>query len=936
MFRKQAQIYLSVFCILMGVSVIRADDVTLEQVGEYHPDGEFYKCKIAGTRLYLSDEWGLVIYDASNPAQIRKLGEVAIPGFCSHLAVIGNYAYIGTFLSNILYIVDVRNPSQPERVKEINFNTPWPGSIHSFQHEGNRIYINASTGWWTEFGPESASVYVVDITDPPNAKILYNFHSGIYHVQIVENFMYVLGFDQLITTDISDPKRPRAASVISIPNQADPNQAEVILRVMDKYLLVIGGSEGVLVWSLRDPAHPQLIGSLGLSIWASDAVVDGNTIAIYEPEQGILLIDVSDLTNPRYMGDIPVPYMYGTTLVYGMSLENKRLYFVGTDRQLQVWDVSELSQPVLIGRHSGMKVSIMDVVVWGGYAYITNLRVGLMVLDIHDPEHPQNIAILPLPYAWPYYGTFKLAIQPPLIYLTNTWNLVVVDVSQPTHPQVLATLPLGGIAQGIDVSDGIAYIGLENGKLVIVDVSKPESPNILETLPIGSGRILDVLVRGEYVYLAFEGFDGLTVMEQFRCDSPNDMRRIANLAQGAGSVALYRDKIILASPYEGLVIVDASQIDSLSIMAVKRIGFSEGRENVVAVIGGYALLGTEWTMQVWDLRSSAFPRLASVPMPGAIYGICAQGNWVFVAVGSSFQVLRLKTDLLVDLDNDNRTTILDAKNLLEQRVGLLPPSESLVDADLNNDGQVTAYDATLLLNTLTDQPIPMLELGTTDLKWESQTLNDSAYEISVMFTGSPVWASEFMISYAANELDVLPLSIKWHLPEGAVAVQSLSRLQNEGRLSLVFASSVPINMDQPFITFMVGNSSIRKSYLAIVGDVVINDGVFHADKNLSLSFKSIPLLTLLPSYPNPSRQGVWIPFILLEDADLIIKIYTVGGQLVRRLELNSQKANSYIDRDSAAHWDGKDMIGQQVSSGVYFYQVSAVNFSAIRKIAILR
>ena len=69
---------------------------------------------------------------------------------------------------------------------------------------------------------------------------------------------------------------------------------------------------------------------------------------------------------------------------------------------------------------------------------------------------------------------------------------------------------------------------------------------------------------------------------------------------------------------------------------------------------------------------------------------------------------------------------------------------------------------------------------------------------------------------------------------------------------------------------------------------------------------------------------------------MLIRIYNANGQLVRQLDLGHQQAGSYLDRDEAAYWDGKDEIGQAVSSGVYFYQIKAGDFNAVRKMTIVK
>jgi len=67
-----------------------------------------------------------------------------------------------------------------------------------------------------------------------------------------------------------------------------------------------------------------------------------------------------------------------------------------------------------------------------------------------------------------------------------------------------------------------------------------------------------------------------------------------------------------------------------------------------------------------------------------------------------------------------------------------------------------------------------------------------------------------------------------------------------------------------------------------------------------------------------------------------IRIYDVKGQLVRQLHLSNQKAGSYLGKKNAAYWNGKDQLGQSVSSGLYFYMLKAGDFVATRRMVILK
>ena len=93
---------------------------------------------------------------------------------------------------------------------------------------------------------------------------------------------------------------------------------------------------------------------------------------------------------------------------------------------------------------------------------------------------------------------------------------------------------------------------------------------------------------------------------------------------------------------------------------------------------------------------------------------------------------------------------------------------------------------------------------------------------------------------------------------------------------------------------------------------------------------------LLPNFPNPFNPETWIPYRLSEDADVTLTIHALNGQPVRRLKLGHQVAGTYYSRSRAAYWDGKNKFGEQVASGVYFYTLTAGDYSATRKMLIIK
>ncbi len=100
-----------------------------------------------------------------------------------------------------------------------------------------------------------------------------------------------------------------------------------------------------------------------------------------------------------------------------------------------------------------------------------------------------------------------------------------------------------------------------------------------------------------------------------------------------------------------------------------------------------------------------------------------------------------------------------------------------------------------------------------------------------------------------------------------------------------------------------------------------------------LELQSTPReFALHQNFPNPFNPDTTIKYDLAESADVTLQIYNVLGQVVRTLVASeAQNAGRYQIR-----WNGMDDRGVSVSSGIYFYRISAGEFQNVRKLMLLK
>jgi hypothetical protein len=160
---------------------------------------------------------------------------------------------------------------------------------------------------------------------------------------------------------------------------------------------------------------------------------------------------------------------------------------------------------------------------------------------------------------------------------------------------------------------------------------------------------------------------------------------------------------------------------------------------------------------------------------------------------------------------------------------------------------------------------------------------------------------------------------------------------------LVFGSAVGISRDTVIVT---GGTDEEGAPGFGNGSAAY---VYSAEKNFGLppyavnpdglqvtTLGRVKRTALLQNFPNPFNPETWLPYHLATEANVSLSIYNIHGQLMRELDLGSQKAGSYLSRDTAAYWDGRDRFGEGVASGVYFYTLRAGSFNETRRMLVLK
>jgi endonuclease I len=94
---------------------------------------------------------------------------------------------------------------------------------------------------------------------------------------------------------------------------------------------------------------------------------------------------------------------------------------------------------------------------------------------------------------------------------------------------------------------------------------------------------------------------------------------------------------------------------------------------------------------------------------------------------------------------------------------------------------------------------------------------------------------------------------------------------------------------------------------------------------------SEPPFSLYQNAPNPFNPTTTVSFVLSAEADVELLVHDVRGRLVAVLA-----SGSFPSGRHAAVWDGKDAVGRDVASGIYFYSLEVGQSHERRKMLVLK
>ncbi|KAA3595564.1 MAG: T9SS C-terminal target domain-containing protein [Calditrichaeota bacterium] len=139
-----------------------------------------------------------------------------------------------------------------------------------------------------------------------------------------------------------------------------------------------------------------------------------------------------------------------------------------------------------------------------------------------------------------------------------------------------------------------------------------------------------------------------------------------------------------------------------------------------------------------------------------------------------------------------------------------------------------------------------------------------------------------------------------------------------------------------FYTFVDKNVE-NKTYTYVLSDFDAETGEeIHTELAQTVSFKTNEnnaklSFKLAQNYPNPFNPETTIEYSVKEAVNVELSIFNVKGEVVRTLTANHSEATN-----GSFNWNGTDDLGKSVASGIYFYKLTAGDFSSTKQMILLK
>jgi hypothetical protein len=266
-------------------------------------------------------------------------------------------------------------------------------------------------------------------------------------------------------------------------------------------------------WFIKNfslPPQLRIIGSCNMPGYPRGIAVKGNYAYVASANDDMRVVDISNPINPYIVATCDMPDSNGL-YAEKITISGNYAYVAAGWYDLQVVDITNPLSPRIVG--SCGKVlqygHFYEITIAGNYAYAAASFAGVQVINISSPTNPFVVGSCDTPG-----NADGIAIAGNYAYVADGMSgLQIIDISNPINPHVIGSCLTPDYADGIAIAGNYAYVADSQSGLQIIDISSPTNPYIIGSCYIEAAIIKDLVLRGNYAYLANMGNSRINIVD---------------------------------------------------------------------------------------------------------------------------------------------------------------------------------------------------------------------------------------------------------------------------------------------------------------------------------------------------------------------------------------------------------------------------------------
>jgi len=182
----------------------------------------------------------------------------------------------------------------------------------------------------------------------------------------------------------------------------------------------------------------------------------------------------------------------------------------------------------------------------------------------------------------------------------------------------------------------------------------------------------------------------------------------------------------------------------------------------------------------------------------------------------------------------------------------------------------------------------------------------------------------------------------WEWPYNTAGIVDTKKITGYSGYGLKYDAVVYFNLAKGLVDTLLSrrnsNSSSKFYTMSVIDDniwvVTFGGEILHSMLPVTSVKEHVHLpeqYLLAQNYPNSFNASTTIKFTIVSTEAVTLKVYDVTGQ-----EITNLASDTYPPGTHSITWDGRNSTGLPVSSGIYFYRISAGEFSQVRKMQLVK